>query len=346
MSDPVREALRRDIAETIAQAPLDGGPPAGLDALFDRLARWQAERVPAIARMQRRRGADAALPTDVFRHARVAAHPAEQDVAVFETSGTTDAPGRHPFRTLSLYDLAAERWARHMLFRGTERIDLLHVGAMRPRSSLGHMLRRFEDWFGAEVQTLEDPRDAGALTRALAERERPVAILGTSFALLFAEDALKHALEHAPPFALPEGSRVMHTGGFKGRTREVAPAEMRAALARRYGVPASHVISEYGMTELSSQAYETPLIEPDAPRRLRFPPWVRARVVDPITLEDRAGDTEGLLRVDDLANLDSCCFVLTADRVRRDAHGLTLLGRAPGATLRGCSLATEEALAP
>ena len=170
-----------------------------------------------------------------------------------------------------------------------------------------------------------------ALAEAIAAGE-PIAICGTSFALVHADDAL--GAEES--WALPPGSLAMPTGGFKGRSREVDPAAMRAMIAARFGI--TRTIGEYGMTELSSQMYEREGV-------LQVPAWVRATPVDPETLRPvRAGEV-GILRIDDLANLDTAVSIQTADLARaREDGALELLGRAPGATPRGCSLAIEEAL--
>lgn len=103
------------------------------------------------------------------------------------------------------------------------------------------------------------------------------------------------------------------------------------------------------MTELSSQLYETTLREAAlgreaSPRRLWFPGWVRVTLVDPQTLAPVPDGAEGLLRIDDLANVDSVCAIQTSDRARRIVDGIVVLGRAPGATTRGCSVAVDAAL--
>ena len=148
-------------------------------------------------------------------------------------------------------------------------------------------------------------------------------------------------------FELATGSRIMQTGGFKGRSREVDPTQMRVLLSERYGVAETHIVSEYGMTELSSQMYETCLVDSLAgrvrTRRYAAPWWVRVTPVDPITLEP---SSEGILRIEDCANLDSVAAIQTADRARLLADGFELLGRDPNAVPRGCSLAIEEALGP
>jgi hypothetical protein len=151
----------------------------------------------------------------------------------------------------------------------------------------------------------------------------------------------------------------MHTGGFKGRLRDVEPAALASDLALRYGIDAAWIVQEYGMTELSSQCYEPALRQaalarvPDrAPATATdtvdtgrgafwVPGWMRATVVDPETLAPVAPGAVGLLRVDDLANLDTACAVQTSDLARAVEGGIVLLGRAPGATPRGCSLAVD-----
>lgn len=323
-----RALLHRRVLDLIANPH-----PERRDALLADIAEFQAERVPAYGRLVKARGARAALPTDVFRHARIAVHAPNRDVRVFRTSGTTVAArGTHAFQSLELYDRSARTWAREMLF-GDQPARLVVLAPSEkdaPDSSLSYMLDRFGEWFGPIYRVW--PIDGEALARVLDSSERTF-VLGTSFAFVHAEEALRERR-----FALPPGSRIMQTGGFKGRSREIHQVEMRRLLAERYGVSHDAIVGEYGMTELSSQAYELTA----GKRRYRFGPWVRVDVVDPITLEPTEG--EGLLRVDDPANLDSCCMLQTADRARRVEGGFELLGRAPGAVPRGCSLAVEEAL--
>ncbi|MDQ3033675.1 MAG: acyl-protein synthetase [Myxococcota bacterium] len=340
-----RERLKTKIADAIRGAV----SPAARDALLAEVAAWQAEHNPVLAKLCRARaarfdaGPDAwpALPTDVFRFARVSTHDASLDVRTFLTSGTTSgARGAHVFRDLFLYDLAAETAARDALFPERERIRIAMLAPHpddAPDSSLSYMLGRFEHWFASETfwcwrgGALDLDRLHPALLGAV-EEPLPIVICGTSFAFV-------HADETMPPSAhwrAPRDSRAMPTGGFKGRSREVDPAAMRTIVAERFGI--EHVIGEYGMTELSSQMYEFD-------GHLRVPPWVRATPVDPETLRPVREGQIGILRIDDLANLDSAVSIQTADLARLDPGGrIALIGRAPGATPRGCSLATEEAL--
>jgi hypothetical protein len=328
------------------------------DALLTRVLAFNAAHVTPYARLVRaHEGASfPAMPTDVFRFTRVAAHAPEHDVRVFRTSGTTNgARGEHAFSDLSLYDLAAEKAAEYALFPDLdgERMTLLILAPSPDEvrdSSLSYMLGRFVEWFGDEHCAFfmkNGELDTDGLARALdaaIARGKPIALLGTSFAFVFADDALGERR-----FALPEKSRIMQTGGFKGRTREIAPDEMRAMLSSRYGVLDPFIVAEYGMTELSSQLYERTLrdvLEGRGPQRLLWaPPWMRVTPVDPVSLESVSQGERGILRIDDLVNLDSVAAIQTADLgVMHDA-GIELLGRSPGAVPRGCSLAIEEALA-
>ena len=148
----------------------------------------------------------------------------------------------------------------------------------------------------------------------------------------------------------------MQTGGFKGRARAVAPDAMRRALTAAFGVPDPFIVAEYGMTELSSQLYESTLRDAlfaaeVGPRRLLAPGWVRATPVDPESLGPVEAGTPGILRIDDLANLDSVCAVQTSDLARSvqaegtgARAGVEVLGRAPDAVPRGCSIAADLAL--
>jgi hypothetical protein len=239
-----------------------------------------------------------------------------------------------------------------MLFPDVTRMRLVMLAPREdeaPDSSLSYMLSRFEAWFGAETLwvyrggRLELDALAAALDRAVSER-RAVALLGTSFAFVHALDGLD-----GRRWSLPDGARIMQTGGFKGRSREIAPEAMRALLEARFGVPDAMIVAEYGMTEMSSQLYETTLRaarvgDVSTERRLWVPGWVRATPVDPETLAEVSGEGVGILRIDDLANLDSVAALQTSDLARRVDDGVVVLGRIEGATPRGCSLAADAAL--
>lgn len=348
------DALHARVGRAIA----GGLDAAAFDALALDLARFQAEHVAPFGRLLRARGIDLgaastaeaipAVPTDVFRLARVAAHPASEDACVFRTSGTTSgARGQHPLRTTTTYAAAALGWGAPHLWpdeRPRRAVVLAPRAADLPDSSLSFMIELFVEHLGAaasfHVDAARGALDVEALAAACArarDAAEPVLLLGTSFAFVWAIDAVHVDLR------LPAGSRAMITGGFKGRTRTVEEPQLRAALGDRFRLPPEHVVGEYGMTEMSSQLYQPRLVAGAAHRDLyRAPPWVRVIAVDPVTLAPVAPGEEGIARIVDLANVDSAVAVQTADRVRVRAEGVELLGRLPGATPRGCSLAIEE----
>jgi hypothetical protein len=346
--------------------------PEPFDALALDIARFQAAHVPAFARLVRARGVDLlaarsaaaipAVPADVFRLTRLAAHSPEADVALFRTSGTTQgARGEHPLRTTKTYALGALSWGARLLWPDGPQLGaivLTPTRAAQPDSSLGFMLDHFARTLDgpsafhvhldATDATREAHLDLDGIAHATArarESARPAIVLATSFALV-------HLLEQrgARDLRLPPGSRVMQTGGFKGRSREVAPDELRGLLVDAFAVPPAHVVGEYGMTELGSQLYEGTLAaalagRPAPPHGVYLaPPWLRVSAVDPVSLEPVAPGEVGIARFVDLANVDSVVAVQTADRIRVTPDGVELLGRLPGAPPRGCSIAADEML--
>lgn len=363
------DALHRRVRAFIAGSLRDEATET-FDALALDVARFQAAHVPAIARLAHARHAhfshahvDAipAVPTDAFRLTRVAAHPRDCDVAVFRTSGTSQgeaARGEHALRTTETYELAARAWGTRYLFPDRTDLRALVLApsiAEQPDSSLGFMLDRFAHaltrrpaflvHLGAKGDAVIDVMGMARAASEARHEQHPVIVLATSFALVHLLDgARKHDLR------LPAGSRVMQTGGFKGKSREVEPAALRAMVAKAFRVPEAHVVAEYGMTELSSQLYEGTLAAalgrgPKLPHGVYVPPpWVRVRAVDPVSLAPVPEGEVGIARITDLANVDSAVVIQTADRVRAVDGGIELLGRAPGAPPRGCSIAIDEML--
>jgi hypothetical protein len=358
------------------RASLHGDPPEPFDALALALARFQAAGVPPFARLVRARGVDLdgaraasaipAVPADVFRLARVAAHPPERDAALFRTSGTTaggERRGEHPLRTTETYALAALSWGERFLWPDGPALRVIALApplASQPDSSLGFMLDAFARALeGPATFHLQVALDGGGearldldgIARAAAGARaagRPAIVLATSFALV-------HLLDQRGDrdLRLPGGSRLMQTGGFKGRSREVPADALRAQAAEAFGLPPAHVVSEYGMTELGSQLYEGTLAAALSgggaarPAIYHAPPWLRVTAVDPASLSPLPSLEIGVARFVDLCNVDSAVAVQTADRVRvldEEGRVVELLGRLPGAPPRGCSIAVDEML--
>ena len=183
-----------------------------------------------------------------------------------------------------------------------------------------------------------------------AKAGHPTLLLGTAFSFVHLLDYLE---ENNLRFKLPVGSRVMETGGYKNRSRSMPKAELHALITERLGILPENIICEYGMSELSSQAYAVAsgkwqVARSCAPSchlslvtcHFRFPPWARTQIISPETgLEVVDGET-GLIRVFDLANVFSVMAIQTEDLGIRRGDGFELIGRARLAEPRGCSLMT------
>lgn len=355
--------LESDALHARVRAFIAGESTDRFEALALEIAAFQRARVEPVGRLAKARLGAAparsleeipALPTDVFRLRRVAAHPPSLDVRVFETSGTTqgaETKGRHPMRTLVTYEAAAMAHAARFLFpdvRLARALVLAPSSRDAPSSSLSFMIDLFVERLGLEARATVGATGAidfeavTAQARACAEAPAPALVMGTAFAFVHAIDRLASA-----PVRLPAGSVAMLTGGFKGRSREVPEGELREGIARWLGLDPERIVGEYGMTELSSQLYEPRIGAPAGFRAstYRAPSWVRVAAADPITLAPLPSGQEGIARIVDLANIDSSIAIQTQDRVVVDASGdVLLLGRLPGAIARGCSLAIEDVL--
>lgn len=350
-ADPQGAALRARLDAWVARSTA----VEDIDALAAEIFAWQRARNEVLDRVAKAFGGDAeitraedvpAVPTDVFKVARVACFDPSPDERVFRTSGTTrDARGRHAFCDTSLYARACVATAAETLLpRPKYRcVFLAQSEDDAPDSSLSFMLARFgERWnapgervFFVRGATLDGPGVIAAVREAT-DAGLPVAMLGTTYAFVHVADALAARGER---LALPPHSVVMPTGGTKGRSREIADDALNALLRATLGVERAQIVGEYGMTELSSQAWEV------APGRFRAPPWMTVTAVDPETFARCPHETVGLLRALDLLNLGSAVAVLTADLcVTHDDGTFSVLGRAPGATPRGCARAMDALL--
>jgi hypothetical protein len=204
---------------------------------------------------------------------------------------------------------------------------------------VGH-LRQDDAWELDQEKLLHEVRTS------LAGSE-PVMLLGTSF--LFVH-LLEHLGSRVMHLKLPSGSRLMETGGYKGRSRVFSKVEFYDMLTNRLGIEAESVVGEYGMSELSSQAYDLavtgmsrgPRAQVRRQRLFRFPPWARAQIVSPETGREMADGERGVLRIFDLANVWSVLAVQTEDIGIKRGDGFELLGRSATAEPRGCSLMSAD----
>jgi hypothetical protein len=265
------------------------------------------------------------LPVELFKHHRVSYEPTEE--LLFKSSGTTG-------QMRSTHAVANARWYEQVSRTHFERcygplsewviLALLPSYQENGDSSLVYMVDHFiQHAKEGSGFVLHEPSRLAALLAELRSLKQKTLLFGVSYALLdFAE---------AQSISFPELT-IMETGGMKGRRAELTRSALHEGI--RKGFPDATINSEYGMTELLSQAYAqdgewfTP------------PPWFKAVTVDvsdPLHVLETG--RRGLLAFIDLANLDSCAFIQTKDIGLVDDRGRFLVeGRMDNSDLRGCNL--------
>ncbi len=295
-----------------------------------------------------------AVPTSAFKELDLVCGPPEK---VFLTSGTTQGAGkrgRHGFPRLALYHASLLPTFQTFLLPDGARLRMVILTPppqALPASSLVHMLEVVRGTFGAEGSGYFIDGERLQFERLLAELDHasetgdPLFLLGTTFSFVHLFD---RCLTQGLRFHLPPGSRVMDTGGSKGRSREITAPELYRLCWDLLGIPDPFVVNEYGMTEMGSQFYDNSLrnyVRGIQEARSKVgPPWVRTLVMDQELQEEVPSGGIGLLRHFDLANAGSVMAIQTEDLGCRIGSGFEVIGRARGAEARGCSLALEELL--
>jgi hypothetical protein len=312
-----------------------------------------------------------AVPTAAFKELELTCLAPDERTAVFHSSGTTEQkPSRHFHNAESLAVYEASLVAG--FFKNVPSDCRLPIADCRlvcltpppsqvPHSSLVHMFETVRQKLGAgknafvgrlaaaDAWTFDAATVAEALSSAGdAASQPPLLLLGPAFSFV---PLLDYLTEKRLRLQLPPGSRVMETGGYKNRSRSLPKAELHALITDRLGIPRENIVCEYGMCELSSQAYDNvdrgfalealgdnaARPKPTAPRLFRFPPWARGQIISPETGREVAAGETGLIRVMDLANVFSVAAIQTEDLGVRRGDGFELLGRAQLAEPRGCS---------
>jgi hypothetical protein len=296
-----------------------------------------------------------AVPTGAFKEVALRTFPAEDTLRTFRTSGTAVGKrGELHLDTLALYDASLlptfRRFVLPELEAGGSPLPI-RVLAPPPEeledSSLSHMFGRVVVELGATGSGFDVEqgelltKDLIARLQRIEDENTPILLCGTAFAFVHLVDALT---AQATELSLPEGSRIMETGGFKGRSRELERSALEALLERSLGVAPGRVVNQYGMTELGSQFYDSNLRYPEQPRCKLGPPWARVLIIDPETREPADPGDPGIVTIYDLANTGSVLAVETADLGRQVGRGFEIIGREPGAEARGCSIAADELL--
>lgn len=271
------------------------------------------------------------MPAIFFRNHKVIIENAKIEV-VFESSATTGAtPARHYVHDPKIYVTSFLKNFAIVYGDPSQYMisALLPSYQERGNSSLVYMMDRIIKESGHPLSGFYNSNPARLLSnidKARSENQK-VILIGVSFALL------DLAEKYSPDLS---GVIVMETGGMKGRRKELTREELHGILKSRFNVGEIH--SEYGMTELMSQAYST------GNGIFHTPPWMKILLRDPwdpLSVIDEEMTTGGL-NIIDLANVYSCSFISTGDlgRLHRDG-AFEVLGRFDGSDIRGCNLMVE-----
>ncbi len=274
---------------------------------------------------------------------------------VFLSSGTTQGTerrSRHAMPDLQLYRASALAGLKRYLFPDLERmqiVSLIPSAEEWPHSSLAQMVSWAVEEFGVPGSGFFAAANTFDFVR-LREQLETSSAAGEAVCLMATTAGLVRFLDHCQAAGwsvrLPHGSRVMDTGGQKGVERPLSRRGLLHAIWQALAVPGYFVVNEYGMSELSSQYFDSVIADRWSgkllPRRKLAPPWLRTRVLEPVNMREVPPGEVGLLCHVDLANAGSVLALLTEDLGRLVDGGLEVVGRVAGAEPRGCSLATGD----
>lgn len=265
------------------------------------------------------------LPISFFKNQDV--YIGEKPSTLFESSGTTqDVVSKHWVADTNIYESSFLKCFE--LFYGDPKdyciIGLLPSYLERQHSSLVYMVNKLVQLSGHSKSGfyLNEFEQLDNLLKELETTQTKTWFIGVSFGLMDFSAAYPQQLKYAT---------VIETGGMKGRKEELSRAELHQLLKNKLGV--NNIHSEYGMTELLSQAYSV------GQGIFKCPPWMKVlvgEVEDPTTLKPTG---RGVLHIIDLANIYSCCFIATEDMgIVYEDGSFEVTGRVDHSDRRGCSL--------
>ena len=311
--------------------------PADFDNKAKVLSEWQAQNNPVykewihLAKLHQMLEEEALvtgipfLPISFFKTHDVFIGP--KPSTHFESSGTTgDVVSKHWVTDLSIYASSFNKGFELCYGHPSEYciIGLLPSYLERAHSSLVYMVDHLITQSSHTLSGfyLNEFEQLDTVLKELETKKQKTILIGVSFALMDFADVFPQQLKY---------TIVMETGGMKGRRTEMIKPLLHAYLKERLGTTTIH--SEYGMTELLSQAYAV------KEGVFRCPPWMKMLVGDEEDPDQLKTSGRGILHVIDLANIYSCAFIATQDIAEVYEDGsFSVLGRADNSDRRGCSL--------
>ncbi len=270
------------------------------------------------------------LPVSFFKSHEIKTNHFKEEI-IFTSSGTTgNSTSRHFVKNITLYEKSFTTCFE--LFYGKPEnyciLALLPSYLERDGSSLIYMTEKL-------IEKSKHPKSGfylhniDELAEQLIELEKnqqPTLLIGVSFALLDLFEKHQFKLKH---------TTIMETGGMKGKRKELTREELHQFIKKASGVKQVH--SEYGMTELLSQAYA----KNDG--LYSTPPWMKIIIKDiNDPFQSLTNNKTGAINIIDLANINSCCFIATQDLGKINNHGqFEVLGRFDNSDIRGCNLLVQ-----
>ena len=267
------------------------------------------------------------LPISFFKSHKIAREDADEKI-IFSSSGTTgQVSSKHYVSDLSIYESSFRKGFQHFYGKPKEYciLALLPAYLERTGSSLVYMV---DDLIKKSTHSksgfyLNNHQELRVTLKELKFQKQKTLLIGVSFGLVdFVEEQ---------SFQWPELT-VMETGGMKGRRKEIIRAELHTILKKAFKSDQIH--SEYGMTELLSQAYS------NGEGQFSTPSWMKVLIRDPEdALSILPKGKSGGINIIDLANVHSCTFIATQDLGKIHENGtFEVLGRFDQSDIRGCNL--------
>lgn len=265
------------------------------------------------------------LPIQFFKKEKVQSRSSDHEM-LFMSSGTGGERSKHYIQKIDLYERSFKKAFKHFYADPSDYVILALLPSYLEQgdSSLVYMCNSLieQSNHSESCFILNEEEKLNQLLDELNKKGQKTLLIGVSFALLdFIE---KYPQETSSNLI------VMETGGMKGRKKELVRDELHGILCKGFSVDSIH--SEYGMTELLSQAYSK------SAGMFQCPPWMRVMIrkqEDPFSWQE--DEKVGGINIIDLANLYSCSFIQTDDLGRISKDQFEVIGRFDNAEIRGCS---------
>ncbi len=269
------------------------------------------------------------LPIQFFKSHEVLSKKNTGNETLFLSSGTgSEGRSKHFVSDISVYEKSFSK-AYNLLFGDVKNqviLALLPNYMEQGNSSLVYMVKELIEATENILSSflLNDLTQVSKRYNEALLSGKEVVVFGVSYALL---DLAEEKIDLSK-------ARIIETGGMKGRRKELSKVELHQKI--KFGLGVEYVSSEYGMTELLSQAYSR------KDGVFITPPWMKilfSDVYDPFTIV--SGESSSVINVIDLANINSCSFIQTQDLGRKSENGFVLDGRVDLSDIRGCNLMVE-----